>query len=57
MMRFLNLSFTFTLSLAVLLPLAWGIAAAPATHHVAPNADCAGATPCYATTNNNEWRN
>lgn len=48
-MRFLTLLLTITLSLAALLLLAWGIAAAPTTHHVAPHADCAGATPCYAT--------
>ena len=48
-MRLLTLSFTLALSLAALLLLAWDIAAAPATHHVAPRADCAGATPCYAT--------
>ena len=55
-MRLLNLSLTFILFLSALLLFAWGIAAAPATHHVAPNADCAGAMPCYVrqTTANGE---
>lgn len=48
-MRFLNLSFAFTLSLTALMLLAGNVAATPTTHHVAPRADCAGATPCYAT--------
>lgn len=49
MMRLLNLLLTLALSLVALLLLAWGVVALPATHHVAPRADCAGATPCYAT--------
>ena len=48
-MRLLNLSLTFTLSLAALMLLAWGIAAAPVARYVAPRADCSTATPCYAT--------
>jgi hypothetical protein len=43
----------FTLSLAGLLLLALTVAslttAASITRHVAPNADCGTATPCYAT--------
>ena len=49
MMRFLNLVSTLALSLTALLLLAWGVSAAPATRYVAPDGDCAGATPCYAT--------
>lgn len=48
-MRLLILPLTFTLSLAALLLFAWDVAAAPAMRYVAPHADCAGATPCYAT--------
>ncbi|MEJ5309106.1 MAG: right-handed parallel beta-helix repeat-containing protein [Anaerolineae bacterium] len=49
MMRLLNLLLTLALSFAALLLLAWGITAAPSTRYVAPGANCAGATPCYAT--------
>ncbi len=49
MMRLLTLSLTFTLSLAAFLLLALSVGAAPGTRYVAPHANCAGATPCYAT--------
>ncbi len=45
--------FTLSLPIAALLLLTWTIAtstvAASAIHHIAPNADCGSATPCYAT--------
>ncbi len=40
---------TISLTLFLLATQVIATAAAPAAHHVAPHADCGGATPCYAT--------
>jgi len=52
-MRILNLLTTLTLSLAVLLLLAWAVAlpttAASGTRYVARGGECHGPAPCYAT--------